>query len=225
MIISMQGSWKVAVKLKNAAFDQQFVVSGAATGNGIYPGTPGTSVNVTGKQWSIAVRANPGTGFQLSDTKLTSPHVSGGKYEFDIQSDDTGGDHDYNDLILTCSTPTTINDFIIHGNVSLYSGLCIFNPCRRGPYVIETAAGLREALKNPVLRQAIGKLYPERIPRPDPNPPDPAPFTPVVLDLFGEATQPKTVLVYKRNEAQPRAAAKADANESVPEMARRISIW
>ncbi len=64
MIIPMQGNWTVTVKSKNATFEQQFVITGANSGNGVHPGTVETSVNVAGSQWSIAILANPGTGFQ-----------------------------------------------------------------------------------------------------------------------------------------------------------------
>ena len=155
MIISMQGNWTVSVKSKSAAFAQRFVISGAAAGNGAHSGTPGTSVSVVGTQWSIAVQNNPGAGFQLSNTMLKFPHKVGGNYEFEIWSDDAAGDHDFNDLILTCSRPASINDFIIYGNLSVYSGLCIFNPCRCRLFVIESLAALTAALKNPKLREVI----------------------------------------------------------------------
>src|SRR5205085_11217596 len=113
---------------------------------------------------------------QLSDTKITFPHQMGGNYEFDIQSNDAGADQDFNDLILGCSTPATINDFIVYGNVTLYSGRCIFNPCWRGPWVIETGGALRGALKNPKLKEVIERLYPEWVGPVNPNPPDPPPY-------------------------------------------------
>ena len=94
MIISMQGNWTIGVKAKNAAFDQRFIVSGAASGNGTHAGTPGTTVAVTGWQWSIAIQNNPGKGFQLSDTVLKFPHKVGGNYVFEIWSNDAGGDQD-----------------------------------------------------------------------------------------------------------------------------------
>src|SRR5258706_4194292 len=162
MIISMQGNWTVTVKSKSAAFPQRFVIQGAFINNGPHAGIPGTSVFVTGNQWSIAIQNNPGTGFQGSSTQLKFPHKNGGNYEFDIVSNDAGGDEDYNDLILTCSTPVNINDFIIYGNVTLYNQRCIRNPCRQFPFVIETQAGLAAALKNDKIRGIIQKLYPER---------------------------------------------------------------
>ncbi|NUQ23420.1 MAG: hypothetical protein HUU34_05680 [Saprospiraceae bacterium] len=221
MIVSMQGNWKVTVKSKSADYAQRFVVSGALLGNGPHNGTPGTSVQVIGSQWSIAVQNNPGSGFQLSDTKITFPTKVGGNYEFEIRSNDAGHDEDFNDLVLTCSTPATINDFILFGNVSLYSGRCIFNPCRRFPFVVESYPAMVEALKNPKLRDIIKKLYPERVTEviPD-NLPDPPPFKPIVLDPTGEATQPKTMLLYSKadNAAAPKRSAKSAAAEEVPEL-------
>ena len=57
MLISMQGNWTVRVKSKEAAFDQRFIVGGATTGNGTHAGTVGTTVAVTGTQWTIAIRS------------------------------------------------------------------------------------------------------------------------------------------------------------------------
>ena len=223
MIISMQGNWTVRVKAKSAAFPQRFIISGATTGNGTHAGTVGTTVAVTGAQWTIAIQNDPGTGFQLSDTKITFPQHVGGNYQFDIESNDAGADQDFNDLVLTCSTPATINDFIVYGNVTTYSGRCIFNPCRRGPFVIETGAALRDALKNPKLREIITQLYPERVGPIDPNPPDPPYFKPIVLDLFNEASRPQTVNVFQRVDtrtAETRGAkASKDAAGAQPALA------
>ncbi|MEP6900218.1 MAG: hypothetical protein ABJA66_00630 [Actinomycetota bacterium] len=219
MIITMQGNWTVRVKSKNAAFPQRFIISGATSGNGTYNGVTTTpAVSVTGSQWTIAIQHNPGTGFQLSDSKLKFPQQIGTNYVFDIQSNDSGADVDFDDLVLACSQPATPNDFIIYGNLSLYSGNCIFNPCRRDIFVIETSSALQAALKNSHLRAVIEKLYPERVPpfKVDPNPPDPPYFTPVVIDLFGEATQPKTTLNVRRveDDAKSRKASAKDASLS-----------
>ena len=202
MIISMQGNWEVTVKSKSASYQHRFIIQGATTGNGTHNGTAGTSVNVTGNQWTIAIQNKPRSGWQVSDTQIKFPKQAGGNYEFEIWSNDAGTDDDFNDLILTCSTPVNINDFILYGNVTLYSGRCIFNPCRRFPFVIETYPALKKALKNPLIEDWIKKYYPERIPPKveEPNPPDPAPyFKPVVFDLSGEAMQPKSTLSYVRS--------------------------
>jgi hypothetical protein len=224
MIISMQGNWTVKVKSKSAAYDQRFIVSGANSGNGTHAGVVGTSVNVTGDQWTIAIQNNPGSGYQLSDTKIKFPHLVGGNNEFDIWSNDAGSDEDFNDLILTCSTSANINDFIIYGNVSLYSGRCIFNPCRKDLFAIESKYALKEALKNVKLRKILEKDYPERIPEDiiGPIPPDPEPFKPIVIDLYNEATQHKTGLVYKRlDNADTKSKARLKKDELVSEYATK----
>jgi hypothetical protein len=201
MIISMQGNWTVSVKSKQAQFGQRFLVQGAVFGNGVHAGTPGNAVFVVGKQWSITIQHDPGTGWQSSDSKLTFPHKVAGNYEFDIRSNDSGpADQDFNDLVLSCATPININDFFIYGNVTLYSGRCIFNPCRRFPFVIDSVVGLDKAVKNPLIQEWLELNYPERLPPdfPEPNPPEPFAFKPLVFDLSGEAKRPKTVLQYAR---------------------------
>jgi len=218
MFIPMQGNWTVQVKSKNAAFPQRFVIQNAVLGNGTHLGNVGTSVFVVGTHWTIVTQHDPGTGFQSSEMKIKFPTQSGGNYKFDIESNDSGNDQDFDDLILTCSTPASINEFLVYGNVTLYSGRCVFNPCRRFPFVIETAESLVAALKNPNLRKVIERLYPERIPDlviGPPNPPDPPPyFKPIVLDLSGEAMQSKTQLAYRRKKDEPvRKEVKEDKQE------------
>ncbi|WP_140157783.1 hypothetical protein [Arenibacter amylolyticus] len=209
MTISMQGNWTVAVKSKSASYPQRFVIQGANSGNGSHSGTNDTSVSVTGTQWSISIQNDPGTGWQASETQLKFPVKTGSNYVFDIHSNDAGGDSDYNDLILTCSTPVNVNDFIIFGNVTLYGGRCIFNPCRRFPWVIETHPALERALKNPLLSDYIKTHYPERVPL-DPEGPVTLRkenyFKPMVLDLSGEAMKPNTTLAYRRTEGKKDAS-------------------
>ncbi len=195
MAITMQGPWRVSVKSKEAAFPQRFIISGAASGNGTYAGDVATPpVDVTGPAWAITIQNNPGTGFINSADQIKFPTLSGPNYKFDIESNDAGPDEDFNDLILTCSTPQTATDFLIYGNVSSYYGRCRFNPCQRWSVVIDTAVSLSEALKNPILRVPIEKLYPDRVhvlPPPPPGPlPDPPPFRPLVIPLREEAALP-----------------------------------
>jgi hypothetical protein len=202
MFISMQGNWTVAVKSKNAAFPQRFIITGATSGNGTYVGDVSTSaVSVVGKQWSIAIQNNPGSGFILSEAKLKFPQKVGGFYQFDILSNDAGGDADFDDLILTCRTPVNPNDYIIYGNVSLYGSndICHHFNCYPGYFVIDSYAALLEALKQPKLKDIIQKLYPERIPPFRlPIPPDPPPFfTPLIINLNSDfQLPPKQVSVF-----------------------------
>ena len=162
MSITMQGAWAVQVKSKSAAFPQQFVISGADSGNGVYPGQPGTPpVWVQGKSWTISILHNPGSGFQPSDERIKFPAKVGSFYQFDIESNDSGGDADFNDLVLTCRMPATASDFLIYGNVSYYEGFCWFNPCFRRWIVVDTLPAVVAAIKNPVLGKLIKNLYPQ----------------------------------------------------------------
>jgi len=194
----MQGSWTVGVLSKEAAFPQRFLIQGASSGNGTYAGETSTpAVLVTGSSWTIRIQHNPGSGWIDSADQITFPTISAGQYGFDIQSNDTGADLDFNDLILRCTTPVTATDFLVYGHASLYRGFCLFNPCFFPRYlVIDSLATFQEAIKYPAIREAVKKLYPERLKPIAPNPPDPPPFTPIVLSLQdATAIPPKQDLV------------------------------
>lgn len=183
MAITMQGAWTVTVKAKSAAFAQRIVVSRPGQPDLTITGTPGNAVFVNAPQWSINVQSQSGPGQPWLDSaqRITSPTVSGGLLHFDINTDDSGGDKDYNDLVLTCSMPLAASEFVIYGNAKTYSGFCRWNPCYPLYYAIETQAALLQALQIPDLRRILTKLYPERIPKRGPGP-DPGPrFTPILL--------------------------------------------
>jgi hypothetical protein len=202
MLISMQGNWMVSVKTKSAAFTQQFVINGAASGNGAHAGYVGApSVYVTGAQWTISIQNDPGTGWRGSDMRVKFPTIVSGNYVFDIESNDSGSDEDFDDLILSCTTPVTSSDFLVYGHVSDYYGSCYFNPCWRDWLVIDSHLVFQQALKNPVIYEAIKQLYPERIPiKVNPNPPDPGPFKTMMIPVLGNQPMPlKTASVYTRS--------------------------
>lgn len=197
MSISMQGTWTVSVKSRDAAFDQRFVIQGSTNGkDGIHSGAVGTSVIVTGPQWAVTVQNDKGAGtWTPSAERVGTPSSAGGQVSFDIHTDDGGGgaDADYNDLVLTCSFTPSPSEFVIYGRVRSYSGTCLFNPCFPLPYVvIDTPALLDRALANSAARAAIEKLYPERVRlvekakkrfiKPIPQP-DPPPFRPMMIPL------------------------------------------
>ena len=191
----MQGSWIVRVKSKSARFQQRFIINGAAFGNGTYAGEVSTpDVWVTGNQWTITIQNNPGTGFTFSKEQIKFPVVSGGYYYVDIQSEDggsSGTNSDFNDLILTCYTPVTDEDFLVYGNVSHYSDGCLFNPCYPRYIVIDKYKSLYDALKIPHLKEVIERLYPERTWRVPPIPdPGPDPFKPLMIPLFDDTPVP-----------------------------------
>lgn len=183
MAVTMQGAWTVTVKSKSAAFAQRFIISRPGNPDMIVDGVPGNSRFVNAPQWSIQVQSQAGSGQPWLDSaqRITFPTVSGGLVRFDIDTNDTGGDTDYNDLVLTCSMPVAASEFVVYGKAQTYSGTCIWNPCYPWYYVIESPAALAAALAIPELRKVIQKLYPTRVPkRPGPGP-DPGPFTPLLL--------------------------------------------
>ncbi len=187
MAITMQGSWTVRVSTLSAAFKQRFVVAGASAGNGTYNGTPGTTVFATGAQWSVNIQNSSDGGATWVDSaqRITFPTVSGGLLRFDIRSDDSAGDKDYNDLILTCSMPASSSDYVAYGTAKTYSGRCLWNPCRRDYVVLDPPFRLESICQRfPELCRAIEKLYPERvIKRPIPMPDPPLDFRPIVLPI------------------------------------------
>jgi len=193
MAIPMQGNWTVSVKSKSAAFPQRFIIAGADSGNGTYVGAVGTNpVPVTGAHWRIQIQNDPGGGFIDSADQIKFPTISGGQYRFDIESNDAGGDQDFNDLILTCSTAVTQTDFIVYGSATSYSGRCFF-PCWPNWLVIDSNLALRDALKYEPIRKAIENIYPERvvIRRPPIPEPDPPPFIPMLIPLSGDQLIPE----------------------------------
>src|SRR5271165_6536920 len=190
MPLPMQGSWTISVKSKESSPISRFIISGAATGNGTYLGTT-APVAVTGDAWAIDIQHDPGTGFIESFFEIAFPTNSGGVYRFDIQSNDDQNDPVFDDLILTCETPVTANDFVIFGNVMWYKG-CILGPCSPLRYVVlDSAAALNAALQRPALRPILETLYPAQVYRPSvPNPPDPQPFRPLLLPVEGTSALP-----------------------------------
>jgi hypothetical protein len=149
---------------------------------------------VTGTAWAITVEHDHGSGWVTAFDQITFPTRSGGQYRFDIQANDDDVDPVFDDLILTCSTPVTLTDYVIYGNVSHYNDYCIFNPCSPIYLVVETQAAFARALQNPTLRAAIQTVYPERIKPVPPGPtPDPPPFKKVILPLRGQTAIPTQV--------------------------------
>lgn len=165
MSIPMQGSWTINVKRKEADILQRFVVKGSKNADKNYDGVVGSpSIFVTGKQWTITIEhsSDKGKSWKPSVERIGNPSKSEGQVKFDILSNDSGKDADYNDLILTCSMPENDAEFVLFGNVSTYSGICRFNPCHNW-IVVDTPKQLKELIKNPSFREIVAKLYPERV--------------------------------------------------------------
>ncbi len=202
MTVGMQGSWTVSVLSKEAGWAQRFRIEGSTNGvDGTYTGDVATpSVFVTGAQWGITVEHNP-TGpvsWTQSRHRLANFRVVGGQFLFDITTDDSAGDEDFDDLVLTCSMPLADSEFVVYGRVRTYTGFCWFNPCFPWWYwVIDTPLQLRKLLEFEPARRVIEKLYPERvkpyIKRPFPPPPPPEPFRPMMIPT-GLADDPGLVV-------------------------------
>jgi hypothetical protein len=196
MTISMQGSWTVSVKSESAGWSQRFRIAGSSNGvDGTYGGDPSTSpVFVTGTQWGVTVEHNPPgpESWSPSRHRLDNFRISGGQFLFDIKTDDTAGDEDFNDLILTCSMPLSSSEYVVYGNVKSYKGLCLLNPCYPHYYVVDTPLQLHRLLEYEPTRKLLEKLYPERVKalirRPFPEP-DPAPFRPMMIPT-GQMDEP-----------------------------------
>ncbi len=194
MAITMQGNWTVSVKSKTAAFQQRFVIQGSDSADGVYAGDVSTPpVHVTGAQWTIAIEHLPtgkGATWKPSAERLGTPSAMGGQIVFDILSNDTGADQDYDDLVLTCSMAQSSTDYVVYGRVRSYAGLCRANPCFPFYFVIDTPLQLAELLKYPTLRETLEQLYGDRIqqfekrvPFPPIPEPDPPPFRPMMVPL------------------------------------------
>ena len=74
MAVTIQGDWSVKVTLKNAAFDQRFIVSGSIVSDGVYPGTIGTRIQAGGANWMIRIQnrasaSNPWVDFDMNSVR------------------------------------------------------------------------------------------------------------------------------------------------------------
>lgn len=236
MPLIMHGNWTVAIKEKHAAFPQRFIISGATNGNGTYE-APHAPVYVTGNTWSIRIQSKPGaSAWADSEYQITFPTTASGQYHFDLQSNDVwAGDADFDDLVLTFSTPITETDFLVYGNVSTYSG-CWYNPCARYHLQIESAEALKNALRYPALKDAIEKLYPKHIPLPPIPLPDPpidvpagllaqASFKPVVIPLQEETLIPiKKGQIVKRDIVETKKAVKNATSSETSTVLRTLDV-
>ena len=100
MAILMQGSWNIHVHQKNAAREQRFIITGAATGNGTHPGVVGSPmVLVTGTDWNVTIQSKSGSTWLNSTEKIQFP--TSGASGFIIRSDDATAtpDKDFDDLL------------------------------------------------------------------------------------------------------------------------------
>lgn len=165
MAIGMQGGWTISVRSRHAAYAQRIVVSGALQGDGVYDGIVDKAVYVNGPQWTLQVQHRPAQrAWSDSAQRIGLPRVEDGVLCFELCSNDGGLDLDFDDLILSCSTPVSRADHVIYGNVSTYAGGGPFNPRRDDHIVIDEPADLAAVCaRHPGLGEVLAKLYPERL--------------------------------------------------------------
>lgn len=164
MAITMQGSWTVQVRARDAAYAQRIVIEGAEVGNGVHDGVVGQRVYVTGAHWTLQVQHRPTRqGWRESLLRLGLPNVDAGLLRVEIGSNDGGLDDAYDDLVLDCSLPISRCEHLVYGEVTTHDGAGLFNP-RRDDYLVLDAPVDVPAVcaRHPALEAVIGKLYPQR---------------------------------------------------------------
>lgn len=164
MAITMQGNWTLRVK-HGSAEAQRFVVAGAVIGNGHYEAAPDTALFVAGREWTLHLQCRIGepagaSAWRDAPAELGLPGVCAGQVRLDIAA---APQHTPDQaLVLACSTPVSEADYIVHGAVRRYSGVCLFNPGRHDYMVIDSALHLHGLCERyPALRAAIDKLHPD----------------------------------------------------------------
>lgn len=103
-MLTYQGRWRVNVLEKNAAYNQQVLISGANVGNGAHPGVPGDSFIVDGDIWTLKIQHDDGTGWDDSELHPEPLVEEGVNLHQKINSEDIPEappeQQDRNDLIL-----------------------------------------------------------------------------------------------------------------------------
>lgn len=98
------GPWSVRVLDSHFPQRQRFEISGSDTSDGAYPGTPGSTVSVTGAKWSLTMSWREDGVWQPSALRRTSASFtnSEGLVVWVGAADSPSGsvDLDYDDMIL-----------------------------------------------------------------------------------------------------------------------------
>lgn len=164
MAITMQGSWTVRVRARDAAYAQRVVIEGADVGNGVHDGLVGEGVYVSGAHWTLQVQHRPTRqAWRDSLLRLGLPHVEAGLLRVEIGSNDGGLDDSYDDLVLDCSLPISRCEHVVYGEVTTHDSATPFNPRRDDYLVIDAPADVPAVCaRYPALESVIGKLYPQR---------------------------------------------------------------
>ena len=164
MAITMQGSWTVQVRARDAAYAQRVVIEGADVGNGVHDGIVGQRLYVSGAHWTLQVQHRPTRqAWRESLLRLGLPGVESGLLRVEIGCNDGGLDEAYDDLVLDCSLPISRCEHVVYGEVSTHESASPFNPRRDDYLVIDAPVDVSAVCaRYPALEAVIGKLYPQR---------------------------------------------------------------
>ena len=164
MAITMQGSWTVQVRARNAAYAQRVVIDGADEGNGVHDGLVGQRLYVKGAHWTLHVQHRPTRqAWRDSTLRLGLPSVESGLLRVEIGSNDGGLDEAYDDLVLDCSLPIARCEHVVYGEVTAHDAATPFNPRRDDYLVIDAPVDVPAVCaRHPALEAVLGKLYPQR---------------------------------------------------------------
>ncbi len=164
MAITMQGSWAVQVRARDAAYAQRVVIEGADVGNGVHEGIVGQRIHVAGAHWTLQVEHRPTRQpWRESALQLGLPSVDAGLLRVEIKSNDGGLDEAYDDLVLACSLPISRSEHVVYGEVTTHDAATPFNPRRDDYLVIDAPVDVPAVCaRYPALESVIGKLYPQR---------------------------------------------------------------
>lgn len=208
MTINMQGAWTIRVIGKNAAFAQRFRVEGATSGNGVYDGTVGFSVFVSGGSWGVTIESAPRGPLSWTASAVRMANFrseADGTFRFDLTSNDSGADQDFDDLVLECAMVLSDVEHVVYGRVRTYDGPCLFNPCYPPSFwVIETKKQLEALLANSAARRVLERLYGETVLRKDRRQPGADAFKPLMIPT-GEP-EPAALVVRGGPKPDPKAS-------------------
>ena len=116
MPIQIQGNWTVQLISGPIDQPQRFVISNAFFGNGTYPDTYTTPIQVQGTNWSINSQeegswsGQPGVWINSVDFYKTDIEIVGNQYQFVIHFNDYRGGVDYDDMVFRLSKNIPIPD-------------------------------------------------------------------------------------------------------------------
>lgn len=103
------GRWRLRVTEQKAGVDQRVRITGADSGGGVYPGVPGTTLEVSGNNWAVALEWNDGAGSGWWDSTVLRSVSSLSPL---VITHILSAGEDFQDLIVTCEDLDPIFDIV-----------------------------------------------------------------------------------------------------------------